>query len=472
MRFLPLFLRCRGRSACVIGGGTVALRKVRLLHRVGMQVTVVAPAFTATLHLLARQHNITLHQRGYRETDGDTAFLVIAATDDPQLNRSIGAHCRARGTLFGSVDSVEASDYILPTVIDRTPLQIAVTSGGSSPLLARALARHLAHCIPKSYAQLAALLGAYRDRVKRTFATPDERRVFWETVLHSRVADLVFANRSTAAEALLARMLARKEPRPQVVGEVYLVGAGPGDPDLLTLKALRLMQQADVVLYDRLVTAPILALLRHDAEKIYAGKERGNHAIAQPDINRLLVEHARTGRRVLRLKGGDPFIFGRGGEEIDSLLRERIPFQIVPGITAASGCAAYAGIPLTHRDYAHSCVFTTGHLCAGSVEHDWNGLVRDKQTLVFYMGLQGLDQICAQLIAHGMAANTAAAMIARGTTQQQQLVIGTLARLPAQVAAQRVTPPTLLIVGDVVRLQPQFDWFVPARADCSGKAAR
>ncbi len=461
MEFLPIFLKCHNRLAVVIGGSSVALRKIRLLNRAGMRIKVVARRCSDALYLLSKHRTITLQERDYQETDIDNAFFVIAATDDSRLNLEIGEHCRKRSILFNNVDGVDDSDFIFPTTIHRPPMQIAVTTGGASPLLARSLAKHLANCTPNNYSKLAALVGDYRDRVKQTFAASAERKLFWETVLRSRVADLVFENRVAAAEALLQKMLERKIARPEAVGEVYLVGAGPGDPDLLTFKALRLMQQADVVLYDRLVSPPILELLRSDAEKIYVGKERGKHTIPQEDINRLLVKYARKGFRVLRLKGGDPLIFGRGGEEINRLAQENITFQIVPGITAASGCAAYAGIPLTHRDYAHSCIFAAGHLRDGSIDLNWSALIADKQTIVFYMGLQGLDQICAQLVAHGLAADTPAALIAKGTTQQQQVVVSAVAELAAQVGMRRVVPPTLLIIGDVVKCRQRLSWFTP-----------
>ena len=283
------------------------------------------------------------------------------------------------------------------------------------------------------------------------------RRRFWEAVLSGPIAEQVLDGREEEADQTLRQELECGQI--PGTGEVYLVGAGPGDPDLLTFRALRLIQQADVVVYDRLVSGPIMALLRKDIEKIYAGKERAQHTIEQESINALLVRLAREGKRVLRLKGGDPLVFGRGGEEIATLLEEDIAFQIVPGITAANGCASYAGIPLTHRDYAQACIFVTGHLKDGSVNLNWDMLAHPRQTLVFYMGLAGCQEICRQLIRHGLGAGTPAALIARGTTPEQRVLAGTLEDLPKLVQSQNVEPPTLIIVGEVVRLREQLRWY-------------
>jgi uroporphyrin-III C-methyltransferase/precorrin-2 dehydrogenase/sirohydrochlorin ferrochelatase len=355
------------------------------------------------------------------------------------------------------VDQPALCSFILPSIIERAPLIVAVSSGGASPVLARLLRARLESLIPAGYGRLAALAAQFRDRVKARFEPPERRR-FWERVLQGPIAELVFSGRDGEARKALEEAL--DDTRLALGGgEVSLVGAGPGDPDLLTFRALRLMQQADVVVYDRLVSQPILDLVRLEAERIYAGKERTKHALPQEDINHLLVRLAKEGKRVVRLKGGDPFIFGRGGEEIDTLAAEGIPFQVVPGITAAAGCASYAGIPLTHRDYSQSVVFVTGHLQDGTVNLNWPALAQPRQTIVFYMGLLGVDVLCRELAAHGLPAATPAALIQQGTTPQQRVLTGTLDTLPDIVRQSDVKAPTLIIVGDVVRLRERLNWF-------------
>jgi uroporphyrin-III C-methyltransferase/precorrin-2 dehydrogenase/sirohydrochlorin ferrochelatase len=383
--------------------------------------------------------------------------VVIAATDDDAVNRAVAAAARARRIPVNVVDQPALCSFILPSIIERAPLIVAVSSGGASPVLARLLRARLESLIPAGYGRLAALAGAFRDRVKARFKPPERRR-FWERVLQGPIAELVLSGRDGEARKALEEAL--DDTRLAFgSGEVALVGAGPGDPDLLTFRALRLMQQADVVVYDRLVSQPILDLVRLEAERIYAGKERAKHALPQDDINHLLVRLAREGKRVVRLKGGDPFIFGRGGEEIDTLAAEGIPFQVVPGITAAAGCASYAGIPLTHRDYSQSVVFVTGHLQDGSVNLNWPALAQPRQTIVFYMGLLGVDVLCRELAAHGLPAATPAALIQQGTTPQQRVLTGNLDTLPDIVHRSDVKAPTLIIIGEVVRLRERLNWF-------------
>jgi uroporphyrin-III C-methyltransferase/precorrin-2 dehydrogenase/sirohydrochlorin ferrochelatase len=353
----------------------------------------------------------------------------------------------------------------MPSIIDRSPVIVAVSTGGRSPVLARLIRARLESLIPAGYGRLAKLVTAFRDKVKQTFKHPPLRRQFWEEVLQGRIAELVYSGQDQAAEKALQERIDSVDGNKTPVGEVYLVGGGPGDPDLLTFRALRLMQQADVVVYDRLVSPAVLELVRRDAERIYAGKERDNHAIPQEDINHLLVRLAKEGKRVVRLKGGDPFIFGRGGEEIDTLAAEGIPFQVVPGITAAAGCAAYAGIPLTHRDYAQSVVFVTGHLQDGTVNLNWKALVQPDQTVVFYMGLHGIETICRELMRHGMPPTTLAALVQQGTTRNQRVLTADLATLPGIVEKAQVKAPTLIIVGDVVQLHERLRWFEPTAAN-------
>lgn len=461
MDFLPLFHKLQDRLVLVVGGGEVALRKARLLVEAGAVLRVVAPEIRDELRELAGA-DAQLLQRGYQADDLDGVCLVIAASDDEALNARISAQAQARGIPVNVVDAPKLCSVIFPAIVDRSPLIVAVTSGGDAPVLARLIRAKIETWIPATYGQLAGLAKKFRAQVKGLFPDVQQRRVFWEDVFQGPIAESVFAGKLGEGERQLEAKIAGIAPR--ALGEVYLVGAGPGDPDLLTFRALRLMQQADVVLYDRLVAPAIVDLCRRDADRIYVGKQRSAHAVPQEEINQLLVDLARQGKRVLRLKGGDPFIFGRGGEEIEELAAHGIPFQVVPGITAASGCAAYAGIPLTHRDHAQSVRFVTGHLKDGSSNLPWAELSAPGQTLVFYMGLVGLPAICAELIRHGRAADTPAALVQQGTTQNQRVFTGTLANLPQLVAEHEVHAPTLVIVGEVVQLREKLAWFEGAQA--------
>lgn len=461
MDFLPIFLDVKHRSCVVIGGGEIAARKVALLLKAGATVTVCAPELAVTLSQLAAAGKIRHRREEFHESLLDDGILAIAATDDADVNRRVSEAASARHIPVNVVDRPELCSFIMPSIIDRSPVVAAVSSGGTSPVLARVIRARLESLIPSAYGRLAQLVAPFRDRVKAKFTHLNHRRVFWEEVLQGPIAELVYSGQDRAAYAALERKLETAVGDQAHLGEVYLVGGGPGDPDLLTFRALRLMQQADVVVYDRLVSPEVLDLVRRDAERIYAGKERDRHAIPQEDINQLLVRLAREGKRVVRLKGGDPFIFGRGGEEIATLMEEGIPFQVVPGITAAAGCSAYAGIPLTHRDYAQSVVFVTGHLQDGTVNLNWKALAQPKQTVVFYMGLHGVDTICRELIAHGLSDKTPAALVQQGTTRHQQVHTGTLASLPGIVERAKVKPPTLIIVGEVVTLRDKLKWFEP-----------
>jgi uroporphyrin-III C-methyltransferase/precorrin-2 dehydrogenase/sirohydrochlorin ferrochelatase len=460
MDFLPIFLDVRGQPCLVVGGGDVAARKSTLLLRAGARVTVVAPTLVPAFDADLAAQQVSHRTARFAAPDVEGFAVVIAATDDAELNRAVSVAAKDRRIPVNVVDQPALCSFIMPSIIERAPLVVAVSSGGASPVLARLLRARLETLIPAGYGRLAALAAAYRAKGKARFE-PSERRRFWERVLQGPIAELVFSGRDDEARAALERAL--DDPRLGFGGgEVALVGAGPGDPDLLTFRALRLMQQADVVVYDRLVSRPILDLVRRDAERIYAGKERANHALHQEDINHLLVRLARQGLRVVRLKGGDPFIFGRGGEEIDTLAAEGILFQVVPGITAAAGCASYAGIPLTHRDYSQSVVFATGHLKDGSVDLNWPALAQARQTIVLYMGLLGVDIVCRELVAHGLPAATPAALIQQGTTPNQRVLTADLATLPAVVQASDVKAPTLIIVGEVVKLRDRLKWFEPA----------
>ncbi|RAU43487.1 MULTISPECIES: siroheme synthase CysG [unclassified Pseudomonas] len=461
MEFLPLFHNLRGARVLVVGGGEIALRKSRLLADAGAVLRVVAPEIGTELRELIDSSGGEQILRGYQEADLDGCVLVIAATDDEPLNAQVSADARSRGMPVNVVDAPALCSVIFPAIVDRSPLVIAVSSGGDAPVLARLIRAKMESWIPPTYGHLAGLAARFRHQVKKLFPNVQQRRAFWEDVFQGPIADRQLAGQGAEAERLLQAKLDGAPP--PATGEVYLVGAGPGDPDLLTFRALRLMQQADVVLYDRLVAPAILELCRRDADRIYVGKKRADHAVPQDQINLQLVELARQGKRVVRLKGGDPFIFGRGGEEIEELAAQGIPFQVVPGITAASGCAAYAGIPLTHRDYAQSVRFVTGHLKDGTSDLPWKDLVSPAQTLVFYMGLIGLPIICSELIRHGRSADTPAALIQQGTTTNQRVFTGTLADLPQLVAEHEVHAPTLVIVGEVVTLRDKLAWFEGAQ---------
>lgn len=457
MDYLPLFHDLKGRLVLVVGGGEVALRKARLLADAGACLRVVAPSIDQSLVALVAESGGESRARNYTADDLHGCVLAIAATDSEPTNAQVSADARTIGIPVNVVDAPELCSVIFPAIVDRSPLMVAVSSGGDAPVLARLMRARIETWIPAAYGQLAGLARRYRARVKARFANVQQRRIFWEEVFQGPIAEQALSGRQAQAEQLLEEKLAGA--REQLLGEVYLVGAGPGDPDLLTFRALRLMQQADVVLYDRLVAPAILELCRRDADRIYVGKQRANHALPQEQINQQLVALAKQGKRVLRLKGGDPFIFGRGGEEIEELAANGVPFQVVPGITAASGCAAYAGIPLTHRDHAQSVRFVTGHLKDGSCDLPWAELAAPAQTLVFYMGLVGLPVICEQLIAHGRAASTPAALVQQGTTRNQRVFAATLADLPGRVATEQVQAPTLLIVGEVVQLREKLAWF-------------
>lgn len=462
MEFLPLFHKLQGSHVLVVGGGEIALRKSRLLVDAGALIRVVAPAVEVQLQSLVDGSGGEVRLRGYAEADLEGCQLVIAATDDQALNAQVSADAKRRCVPVNVVDAPALCSVIFPAIVDRSPLVVAVSSGGDAPVLARLIRAKLETWIPSTYGELAGLAARFRHRVKQLYPDVTQRRAFWEEVFQGPIADRQLAGQGAEAERLLEAKV--NGAPPHAPGEVYLVGAGPGDPDLLTFKALRLMQQADVVLYDRLVAPAILELCRRDAERVYVGKRRAEHALPQEQINQQLVDLAKQGKRVLRLKGGDPFIFGRGGEEIEQLAAHGIPFQVVPGITAASGCSAYAGIPLTHRDYAQSVRFVTGHLKNNTSDLPWQDLVAPAQTVVFYMGLIGLPIICEQMIKHGRSADTPAALIQQGTTVNQRVFTGTLADLPRLVAEHEVHAPTLVIVGEVVTLRDKLKWFEGAQA--------
>lgn len=457
MDYLPLFFKLDGQPVLLVGGGSVALRKATLLTRAGAQVTVIAHQVTGELSQLVAQHSGEVIIGEYHSALLNDKALVVAATDDEALNERIHFDASARKLPVNVVDSPELCTFIFPAIVDRSPIVIGISSAGQAPVLARLLRAKLETWIPSSYSQLSTLVGRFRSAVKERFSSVNERRVFWEEVLQGQIAEKVFAGRHEEAEAMLQDKL--EQSTSAATGEVYLVGGGPGDPELLTFKALRLMQQADIVLYDALVSEKVLDLCRRDADRVYVGKQRDNHAVPQEGINELLVKYALEGKRVLRLKGGDPFIFGRGGEELQKLKEHNIPFQVVPGITAASACSTYAGIPLTHRNYAQSVRFVTGQLKNRTSDLNFEELIHPNQTIVFYMGLHSIDHLSSQLIAHGKPTDTPVAIVSRGTSPQQRVLTGTLATITALQEQAQLEAPALIIVGEVVNLHEDLAWF-------------
>ena len=468
MDYLPIFLNLKGKTCAVVGGGEVATRKISLLLKAHSYVKVIAPHIESALKNFVEEGSIDHIEDHFQDKYLTGCSLVIAATNDREVNKCVHDSAARLNLPVNVVDDPELCTFIMPSIIDRSPLIAAVSTGGASPVLARLVRARMESLIPASYGKLAGLISTFRSKVKDTIKLPRERRRFWERVLQGHIAELVFCGREKDAKVAIQGELDSLVSGTKVgMGEVYLVGGGPGDPDLLTFRALRLLQQADVVVHDRLVSPQIVDMARRDAKRIYVGKERDKHALPQEDINHLLVRLAKEGNKVVRLKGGDPFIFGRGGEELETLVSESIPFQVVPGITAASGCAAYAGIPLTHRDFAQSCVFITGHLKDGTINLDWDALVQPRQTIVFYMGLTGLDRLCAELMKHGMSEAMPAALVQQGTTHFQRVYAGNLKSLPDIVARENVKAPTLVIVGEVVQLRDKLDWFDPGVASDS-----
>jgi uroporphyrin-III C-methyltransferase/precorrin-2 dehydrogenase/sirohydrochlorin ferrochelatase len=461
MDFMPFFFDLKNRTCLFIGGGGIATRKARLIAKAGARIVVVSPYITDEMQALVSTSNGECHFREFEEGDLTIGMMVICATDNKHVNRQVSELAQALRLPVNVVDSPDLCSIITPAIVDRSPLMIAITSGGEAPVLARQIRAKLEVMLPSSYGALAKVASKFRDVVKKSLTSSEQRLRFWQSVFEGPVAEKAFAGRLIEAEEGIQELLEsyQSSQSNMLQGEVYLAGGGPGDPDLLTFKALRLMQQADIVLYDRLVSESVLNLVRRDAERVYVGKRRDDHAVPQQNINQLLVDYAKQGLRVLRLKGGDPFIFGRGGEEIELLAENNIPFQVVPGITAASGCSAYSGIPLTHRHHAQSVRFLTGHTKNKRLDLDWTSLLDNQQTLVFYMGLVSLEEICRELIAHGRDKDTPAALIEKGTTVNQRVIVGSISTLPDKVKSAEVRAPTLLIIGSVVLIHKELSWY-------------
>lgn len=471
LQYLPIFMNMQNRVALIIGGGVIASRKAALVHKSGPEIHILSPDLSPSMQSLIEQHGFTHIAEEYSSEYLNGKHLVIAATNNNDVNQRVYKDTGERGIPCNVADKTDLCSFILPAIVDRSPVIIAVSTGGRSPVLARYIKARLETLIPMAFGKLADLLGRFRQRAKDVVLNPDERKIFWEETINGPIAESVLAGDALKAEQQLEKELNDRSqsltPLPKRVGEVYLIGAGPGDPDLMTFRAQRLLQKADVVLYDRLVPSRILELCRREAEMVYVGKRKNQHTIPQEEISQLLVKYAQQGQCVARLKGGDPFVFGRGGEEIQTLSKHGIQFQVVPGISAANGCAAYSGIPLTHRDYASGVSFYTAHRSAehiltgkgNALDLNWRNMINEHHTNVFFMGLGSLNEICHQLIAHGLPANFPAAMISKGTSAQQRIEIGSLDTLPAQVKRAGLQSPALLIVGKVVSLREQLNWY-------------
>lgn len=460
VQYFPVFFDLEGQAVLVVGGGEVALRKVTLLERTGAAITLVAPDVAPELLERAAAGQLTLRQREFLPADLDGARLVIVATARRAVNRWIANLSEARAIPVNVVDDKEASRFIVPAIIDRDPVLVAISTAGTSPVLARRLRERLEAVLPKRLGSLALWLRGLRRSSQDQLRDTDERRRFFETLVDGPAAKRFIDGDPHGAERIARQLLAATAASAPAAGDVTLVGAGPGDPELLTLRALRALQDADVILYDRLVSAAILDFARRDATRICVGKSAGGaDSTSQQEINELLIRHAALGKRVVRLKGGDPFIFGRGGEELQALVQAGVQFSVVPGITAAAGCAAYAGIPLTHRDHAHAVSFVTGHADRNGIEPDWRALTAPGVTAVFYMGLARLEHIVSRLRAQGADAALPAALIVHGTLPTQRVVTGTLESIVGMAAEAALESPTLLVVGEVVALSAQLAWF-------------
>ena len=464
MQNYPIFIDLNDQPCLMVGAGPVALRKIRLMLAAGAKITVIAPHICQEL-VDETDGRIEFARRKFQDSDIEGYRLVTAATNDPIVNQRVSELAQSQNIPVNVVDNPELCSFITPSIIDRSPVVIAISTGGGAPVLARLLRAKIESLVPSSYGKLASAMASFRDHLKDRLTQERDRRLFWDKIVQGPIGEQFLSGRSEDGKLALASAVESATSFIDNRGKVALIGAGPGDPDLLTFKAIRLMQEADVVLYDRLVSEEILNMTRRDADRIYVGKKRAEHAVAQHDINQLLVDLALEGKNVVRLKGGDPYIFGRGGEEIELLAENNISFQIVPGVTAASGCATYAGIPLTHRDHAQSCLFVTGHLKDGTVNLNWDLLATPNQTVVIYMGLVGLPIICKKLIEHGVSSDMPIALVQQGTTQNQRVYPGTLGTMEQSIKDKSIQAPTLIIVGSVVSLQPKLAWFEPKPND-------
>ncbi|MFM8232405.1 MAG: siroheme synthase CysG [Candidatus Methylopumilus sp.] len=458
MKSLPIFINLIHKPVLVIGGGDVALRKIEMLLKADAKITVIASSLCKELKYYQKLKKIHVKIKSFEINDLTNSVLVVAATDNKKVNSLVSKTAQSLNIPVNVVDEPSLCTFTMGSIIDRSPLLIAISSEGNAPVLAKFVREKIEALIPHSFSKLASVMGSMRDSVKNRYETSQSRRIFWENFIdHPLVRQFLNQTKKLSAQQLKA--LVKRNEIQKKQGEVFLVGGGPGDPDLLTFRALHLMQRSDVCVYDKLVSKDVLNLVRRDAELIFVGKERDRHTLPQDKINQLLVKLAKKGMRVLRLKGGDPFIFGRGGEEIEMLMEHKIPFQVVPGITAANGVSSYAGIPLTHRDYAQSCTFVTGHMKDEKLMLDWGSLAKSNQTIVIYMGLLALSQICVELVKYGASRDLPIAVVEQGTTSQQRVITGALSNIVQKVKKEKLKSPSLIIIGNVVKLRKKLKWF-------------
>ena len=456
MKRFPLFVNLDKLPVLVVGGGEIAERKINLIIKANANVEVLARKFTPNVEQIISKKKLKKIKKSLDiSTLSSNYSLIIAATDNKQVNKKLFNFAKKNNILINVVDQPELCTCTFGSIVERGDLVVAISSGGSAPVFARNLREKLETLLPQSTKQLIDFSSTIREKVIRSFSQFNKRRIFWELFFDA------FATKKNITKSNLTKLSNQliKSLRNKNSGEVFLVGAGPGDPELLTLRSLHLIQKADVCIYDNLVSKDILELVRRDAQMIYAGKLRNNHTIEQKEINKLLVNYAKKGLRVLRLKGGDPFMFGRGGEEISELMAKKIKFQVVPGITAATGVAAYAGIPLTHRDYSQSCIFITGHEKNGELNINWNNLINENQTIVIYMGLNSLPSIVQNLIDYGMRKNMPIAVVQEGTTENQKVAVSTISRVNAKILKTDIQSPAIIIIGEVVKLRKTIKWF-------------
>ncbi|MGI9235030.1 MAG: siroheme synthase CysG [Woeseiaceae bacterium] len=452
MDYFPAFLKLQGRPCLIVGGGDIALRKARLLLSAGALISVVAPETSRAFHAFLKTNSIVLTRRKFLASDVDGNWLVVSATGNAAVERAVFESSSAAGVFCNGVDDKRNCSYVTPAIVDRSPVVVAISSGGVAPVLARRLRAKIEMLLPQDLGRLADLAGTWRDKVAKSLDTLSGRRRFWESVFEGPVTSFAIGGYIDKAEQEMAKLLLDFGTKPREQGEAWLVGAGPGDPELLTVRAVQIMQAADVILHDRLVSDEVLAVARRDADLISVGKLPGGESTRQEDINQLLVSLVRSGKRVCRLKGGDPFIFARGGEELEALRMAGLRCSVVPGITAAAGCAAEAAIPLTHRDVSQSVVFVAAHGKDSVDQLDWPSLARDRQTLAFYMAVKRFPELMNNLIANGRPADTPIAIIERGTLPEQRVMRGRLGQLALLADAQQIRAPAMLIVGDVAGL--------------------
>jgi uroporphyrin-III C-methyltransferase/precorrin-2 dehydrogenase/sirohydrochlorin ferrochelatase len=451
----PIFLEIKNKPVLVIGGGDIALRKIKLLIKSKPNLKVVAKNFCEEILDLKDRYSIDIIQKDFHPDDIEFPIIIIAATNNKLLNKQIAQIGGKKKIPVNVVDQPALCTFTMGSIVERGSLVVSISSSGKAPVLVRQLREKIEMMIPDAYKDLVDLAGSLRDKVKKSIKINNKRRIFWEKFFDVENIQSFLNQNKTLTKKFNSLLRSMKNN----TGEVYLVGAGPGERDLLTIRALHLMQKCDVCIFDNLVSDEVIELVRRDADMIFAGKKRDQHTFSQEKINDLLVKYAKKGKKVLRLKGGDPFIFGRGGEEIESLMSHKINFQVVPGISAANGVAAYAGIPLTHRDYAQSCLFLTGHFKDGKIDFDWPKLVTEKQTLVIYMGLLSLPDFIKELIEHGQNKTMPVAVIQSGTTSAQRVIVGNIGNIKNKLVRSKIKSPALVIIGEVVKLRDQLKWF-------------